>query len=113
MEGSRQAGLAGRFPVDVLDVERPEVGELDERGDRGQPRVSRPEFEALDLCRLGAQRGASEILGDRERRPPRLGVDRDVPGLLRREGEDDGCHPRERRQPGPRPGQVDDRLLLV
>ena len=45
---ARQPGLPDRHAVEVLVVERAQVGELDERRDRRQARVGRAALEALD-----------------------------------------------------------------
>ena len=64
-------GLAGGHAVDVLDVERAEVGELDQGSDRGQARIGGPELEALDLLRLGLEGPPRELLRHLERHASR------------------------------------------
>ncbi len=59
VDDARQAGVPDRHAVEVLVVERAEVGELNERGDRRQARVGGAELEALDLGRLGLRASAA------------------------------------------------------
>ena len=66
VDRSRQPGAPDRHAVEVLVVERAEIGQLDERRDRRQALVGRTELEAFDLCRFGVERRARELLGDRQ-----------------------------------------------
>ena len=83
IDRTRQARLAGRHAVDVLDVEGAEVGDLDQSRDRRQARLGRAELEALDLVRLGIEGPAGDLLRDGERRLARPRVDLHVAAFVR------------------------------
>jgi hypothetical protein len=113
IDRTRQIGVAGRRPIDVLDVERAEIGDLDQGRDRRQALRHRAKLEALDLFRFGVQGPAGNLLRDGKRHLTGPCVDLRVASFARREREDDRCHVRERSERGARPSEIDDRLLLV
>jgi hypothetical protein len=114
VDGFRQARPANRHAVEVLVVELPEIGELDQRGDRGKLLVREAEVVALDLGGLGLERRLGEQLGHGERHPADGRVELGVPDSRGRpEDEHDFRQRCKRRQGGARPSEIDDRLLLV
>ena len=113
IDRTRQACLAGRRAVDVLDVEGAEIGDLDQGRDRRQALLRRAELEALDLLRLASRvpraiSSATESVVWRARASISTWL-----AFARREREDDRRHVGERRERGARPAEIDDRLLLV
>ena len=115
LDGARQAGLAGRRSVEVELVELAQVGELDERRDRGKRVVGRR--RARSVCVDGS--AVEGRLGQklRRRRASRAGRRRRWPRGLRasrprRSGRRSSIEPNGV-ELGAGPGEVDDRLLLV
>ena len=114
LERPRQVRLSGGNAVDVLVVERPEIGQLHERDHRRQPLVHGSKLEALDPRGLGLQCRPREILRDGECRLARPGLQLLVAvAPTRVEGENDVRGLGEGRQRRTRPRHIDDRLLLV
>ena len=114
VDREREARLAHRHAVQVLVVERPQVGELHQRCDGRKARVGRAKLEALDLVGLGSERRPRQLLGDGERRAPRPRLELLVAEPLPSREREDHVRPRrEGRQLGAGAGQVDHRFLLV
>ena len=114
IDRTRQARLAGRRAVDVLDVEGAEIGDLDQSRDRRQALLGRAELEALDLVRLRIEGRPRAISSATESVVCRARASISTwPPLRWREREDDRRHVGERRERGARPAEIDDRLLLV